>query len=82
MTDFSTILAQRLFPDLPFTPEELETRYPPRNTPVVTRIGPSPTGFLHIGTAYTALLNERFAHLNTGVFYFRTEDTDSKREVE
>ncbi len=48
----------------------------------MTRQWPSPTGFLHIGTVYAALLSERIAHLNGGVLYFRNEDTDSKREIE
>ena len=82
MSDTNLALADLLFPVLKYTPEELEGEYPPRSTPMVTRFGPSPTGFLHIGGVFTALLNERLAHLNSGIFYYRTEDTDSKREVE
>lgn len=82
MTDSNLTLANLLFPDLPHTPESLELLYPPRTAPVVTRFGPSPTGFLHIGGVYTSLLSERIAHLNSGVFYLRVEDTDDKREIE
>jgi len=76
------ILADLLFSNLPHTPESLESLYPPRSVPMVTRQGPSPTGFLHIGTVYASLLSERIAHLNSWVFYLRNEDTDDKREVE
>ena len=64
MTDSHLALANLLFPSLPHTPESLELLYPKRTAPLVTRVGPSPTGFLHIGTAYTSLLSERIAHLN------------------
>lgn len=60
-----------------------EEKYPPRESgKIVTRIAPSPTGFMHIGTLSTALINERLAHFQNGVFYLRIEDTDTKREVE
>jgi len=52
---------------------------------VVTRIPPSPTGRLHIGTARTALFNYLFARHNGGTIVFRSEDTDrtrSKKEHE
>ena len=45
------------------------------------RIAPSPTGFAHVGTAYTALFNYAFAKKNKGVFVVRVEDTDEKRNV-
>lgn len=48
---------------------------------VRVRIAPSPTGFAHIGTAYTALFNWAFAKKNHGVFILRLEDTDLKRHV-
>jgi nondiscriminating glutamyl-tRNA synthetase len=44
-----------------------------------TRIAPSPTGFLHIGTARTALFNYLFAKKNQGSFILRIEDTDLER---
>lgn len=48
----------------------------------VTRLAPSPTGFMHLGNLYVALANERIAHQSGGVFYLRIEDTDEKRKVE
>jgi glutamyl-tRNA synthetase len=74
-----------IFPDALPTPAELEARYPPRDLPqgaMVTRVGPSPTGMMHIGTLYVGLLSERFAQQSGGVFFLRVEDTDKKREVE
>lgn len=67
------------------TLDELENLYPPRKLPEgakVTRIAPSPTGFIHIGHLYIGLISERLAHQSEGVFYLRFEDTDKKREVE
>ena len=49
---------------------------------VVTRFAPSPTGFLHIGGARTALFNYLFAKRNGGKFMLRIEDTDRKRSTE
>lgn len=49
---------------------------------VVTRIPPSPTGHLHIGTARTALFNYLFAKKHGGVMLFRSEDTDRERSTE
>ena len=48
---------------------------------VVTRIAPSPTGFMHIGTARTALFNWLYARGRSGKFYIRIEDTDRKRST-
>ncbi|MDE5769885.1 MAG: glutamate--tRNA ligase [Oscillospiraceae bacterium] len=79
------LLADILFPDVTGTPEELEAKYPERNLPsnaIVTRIGPSPTGFVHLGNLYNALIGERLSHQSGGVFYLRIEDTDQKREVD
>ncbi len=78
-------LADKLFPHITETPEQVEARYPKRNLPEgakVTRMGPSPTGFMHLGNLYGALVDERLAHQSGGVFYLRIEDTDHKREVE
>ncbi len=47
----------------------------------VTRYAPSPTGFLHIGGVYAALISERIAHQSGGVFVLRIEDTDKQREI-
>ena len=65
--------------------EEYEKMYPERNLEKgaqVTRLAPSPTGFMHIGNLFVALANERIAHQSDGVFYLRIEDTDEKRKVE
>lgn len=78
-------LAEFLFPDIKYTPEDIIKRFPERNLPdgaCVTRIGPSPTGFVHLGNLYNAIIAERLAHQSQGVFYLRIEDTDQKREVE
>lgn len=58
--------------------------YPPRALKEgarVTRIAPSPTGYLHLGVFFTAMVNRLTASASDGVFYFRLEDTDKKREV-
>lgn len=77
-------LAELLFPHITKKPEEYESLYPARDLPPeakVTRIGPSPTGFVHLGNLYNAIIGERLAHQSGGVFYLRVEDTDAKREV-
>ena len=79
-----TALAELLFPDVTDTPEALEEKYPPRNLPegaVVTRMAPSPTGFVHLGNLVMGLTAERMAHQSGGVLFLRVEDTDAKREV-
>jgi glutamyl-tRNA synthetase len=48
----------------------------------VTRFAPSPTGFLHTGSLFTALIGWTIAKQSHGVFYFRLEDTDTKRTIE
>ncbi|MBR2432415.1 MAG: glutamate--tRNA ligase, partial [Clostridia bacterium] len=78
-------LADLLFPDVTLTREDIEAKYPPRDLPEgakVTRIAPSPTGFVHLGTLFPATVCERLARQSGGVFYLRIEDTDSKREVD
>ncbi|MGD1868719.1 MAG: glutamate--tRNA ligase [Neomegalonema sp.] len=52
-----------------------------RDTSVVTRFAPSPTGFLHISGARTALFNWLFARRNGGRFVLRIEDTDRERST-
>ena len=79
------LLAEKLFPHITKTPEDILAQYPARQLPEgakVTRMGPSPTGFMHLGNLYGALVDERLAHQSGGVFYLRIEDTDKKREVE
>ena len=77
-------LADLLFPDVHETPEAVEQRFPPRQLPegaVVTRMAPSPTGFVHLGNLVQGLTSERMAHQSGGVLFLRVEDTDAKREV-
>ena len=78
-------LADLLFGHITEQPEYYEEKYPCRSLPEgtpVTRIGPSPTGFIHLGNLYNAIIGERLAHQNGGTFYLRIEDTDDKRKVE
>ena len=85
-------LAELLFPQIDKTPEDYEALYPPRANAeggaVITRLGPSPTGFIHLGNLYGAFVDERLAHQSRaedgtpGTFYLRIEDTDDKRYVE
>lgn len=78
-------LAEILFPDIDKTPAYYEELYPHRNLAegaMVTRLGPSPTGFIHLGNLYGAFADERLAHQSDGIFYLRIEDTDDKRYVE
>ena len=78
-------LADLLFPEVVDTPEYYEEKFPYRKLPnkaEVTRMAPSPTGFIHLGNLYSALADERIAHRNGGVFYLRIEDTDEKRKVD
>ncbi len=78
-------LAELMFSDVNLTPEHFENIYPPRQLKEgarVTRVAPSPTGYLHLGVLYAAMVNRVTAESTGGVFYFRLEDTDKKREVE
>ncbi len=77
-------LADLLFPNVTDTPESLEEKYPLREVPegaVITRMAPSPTGFVHLGNLVQGLTSERMAHQSGGVLFLRVEDTDAKREV-
>lgn len=83
MNDFEK-MAELLLPGIDKTPDYYEKLYPARNLPEgarVTRIAPSPTGYLHLGTLFTSLVN-RISINGNGVFFTRIEDTDKKREVE
>ena len=77
-------LANLIFPDA----KEIsyyEEKYPERNLKegaVVSRFAPSPTGFVHIGGLYQALVAKEMTKKTDGVFFLRVEDTDQKREVE
>ena len=85
-------LAELLFPQIDKTPEDYEAMFPQRQNAaggaVITRLGPSPTGFIHLGNLYGAFVDERLAHQSKaadgtpGTFYLRIEDTDDKRYVE
>lgn len=78
-------LAELLFPRIDKSPEYYQKKFPERNLPdgaMVTRLGPSPTGFIHLGNLYGAFVDERLAHQSNGTFYLRIEDTDEKRYVE
>ena len=78
-------LSELIYPSLEHTPEDYEAMYPQRDLPegaMVTRLGPSPTGFIHLGNLYGAFVDERLAHQSGGVFFLRIEDTDDKRYVE
>ena len=77
-------LAELLFPHVTDTPEMLEERFPLSTLPegaVVTRMAPSPTGFVHLGNLVQGLTAERMAHQSGGILFLRVEDTDAKREV-
>jgi glutamyl-tRNA synthetase len=83
--NINQIIADLLMADVTTTPKYYEEKYKNRDLPKgakVTRFAPSPTGFLHLGSIFAALICEKLAHQSNGVFYLRIEDTDKKREVE
>ena len=78
-------LANAMFPNITKTPADYEEQFPQRQLAEgarVTRIAPSPTGYLHLGTFFTSMVNRMTADSTGGLFFFRLEDTDKKREVE
>lgn len=78
-------IIEKLFPNPLPTISEIEAKYPARTLPAgakVTRVAPSPTGYMHIGGIYAGLVSERVAHQSGGVFFLRVEDTDQKRKKE
>lgn len=78
-------LAELIFPNITKTIKDYEKEYPNRElseTACVTRFAPSPTGFVHIGNLFQALLDYFLAKNSNGVFFLRNEDTDTKRVVE
>ena len=84
MNDFER-MAELLLGHIDKEPEYYENLYPARDLPEgarVVRIAPSPTGYLHLGTLFMALVNRITADSTGGIFYTRIEDTDKKREVE
>ncbi len=77
-------LADLIFPNAKDI-EYYEEKYPERNLPegaMVTRFAPSPTGFVHIGGLFGAIVDRKLAEQTKGVFILRIEDTDQKREIE
>ena len=77
-------LADLIFPDaqdISYYEEKYKKRELPEGA-MVLRVAPSPTGNVHIGTIYQALIDQKVAKQTGGVFYVRIEDTDQKREVE
>lgn len=74
-------LAKLICPNLSHDKDYYLNKYKNRDG-VITRFAPSPTGFLHTGSLYMALINYRIAKDNDGIFYLRIEDTDTKREVD
>ena len=84
MTDFEK-MAELLLPNIKKDPSYYEELYPKRNLPEgarITRVAPSPTGYLHLGTLFVSLINRLVADSTGGIFFTRIEDTDKKREVE
>ena len=78
-------LAELLFPHITKTRDYYEELYPERNLPegaMVTRFGPSPTGFVHMGSLFGSFIDSIYARQSNGVFFLRIEDTDQKRSVE
>ena len=78
-------LANLIFPNLEHDVEYYESIYPERNLKEgakVTRFAPSPTGYMHIGGFYQALIDYVTAKNSDGVFFLRNEDTDKAREVD
>ena len=77
-------LAHLIFPDITKTIEDYKNMYPERELKEgekITRFAPSPTGFMHLGGFYQAIIDKMLAHNSNGIFYLRNEDTDQKREV-
>ncbi|MBR4932464.1 MAG: glutamate--tRNA ligase, partial [Alphaproteobacteria bacterium] len=78
-------IISKLFPNPLPSIADIEAKYPSRNLQAgqkVTRVAPSPTGWMHVGGIYAGLISERIAHQSGGVFFLRVEDTDQKRKVE
>lgn len=81
----SQTVIDSLFPSGLPDPEHWEHRYPSRDLPEgaqVTRFAPSPTGFLHLGAVYTAMVDKDVAAHSGGRYLVRIEDTDQARVVE
>ena len=80
----ATELIDSLFNTALPEPSEWESHYPQRELPagaIVTRFGPSPTGFLHTGGVYIAILGKNLAHHSGGVYFVRIDETYLALEV-
>ncbi|HCB51019.1 TPA: hypothetical protein DEP21_00235 [Patescibacteria group bacterium] len=77
-----TDIANMIFPNVTETIADLQSKYPARSESVVTRVAPSPTGFMHLGNFYSGLIANKFATQDNGIFFIRIEDTDQKRLTE
>lgn len=78
-------LAELLYPDVKETPKDMFVKYPKRELEagkLVLRFAPSPTGFLHLGSVFTSLINRKLANQTDGICILRIEDTDKEREIE
>ncbi len=78
-------LEKLIFQDELPPPESLFDLYPKRELnkgSYVTRFAPSPTGFMHLGGVYMALISKKFAKQTGGIYFLRIEDTDQKRKIE
>ena len=78
-------LANIIFPDVTKTIDDYKNMYPERTLKEgekVTRFAPSPTGFMHLGGFFQAIIDKILVQNSGGVFYLRNEDTDTAREVE
>ncbi len=78
-------LANLIFPNIDKSIEDYRKIYPKRNLSdgaVVSRFAPSPTGFVHLGGLYQAVMDYLIAKSSNGVFFLRNEDTDKEREID
>ena len=78
-------LIEALLPPVRFEADHWESLYPPRPLPAgarVTRFAPSPTGYVHIGGVYVAMISQSVAHADGGTYFVRIEDTDRERFVD
>ena len=78
-------LSELLFPNITKDINYYLEMYPRRDVSdkaIITRFAPSPTGFIHIGSLYTAFICNQFAKDTNGVYFLRIEDTDQKRKID
>ena len=77
--------ANFLLPECKHDRKYYEEKYPKRNlgeNVIVTRLAPSPTGMVHIGSLYQGMVASKLAHQSNGVCFLRIEDTDQKRSID